>query len=305
LRLIATICTNRPPAAVRPALAAVCEQVSGEPRTEALLVTSGLDPATHAEHERAAAELGGRAVAAPAGISAARNAALDGLAGDDVVAYLDDDAIPDPGWLGALLSAWDDADPAVACIGGAILPRWAAEPPGWVSPRIYGAFSLLDLGRGEVQLDPAAGEDAWGANISFRAGPLREAGGFAAARGAWADVPLFGDESEVQARLANSGHRVLYRGDVRVEHQVGADRLRLRELWRRELYRGVSAGLSGATSPGPAAGRAAKALAGLAVALARRDAALAGERLARLARSTGGAAAPLMRRRLRRRGWPG
>jgi hypothetical protein len=109
----------------------------------------------------------------------------------------------------------------------------------------------------------------------------------------------------VQGRLANSGHRVLYRGDVRVEHQVGADRLRLRELWRRELYRGVSAGLSGATSPGPAAGRAAKALAGLAVALARRDAALAGERFARLARSTGGAAAPLMRRRLRRRGWPG
>jgi hypothetical protein len=305
LRLTATICTNRPPAAVRPSLAALCEQAAADADAEALLVTSGLGPAEQAEHARAAAELGARTVPAPPGISAARNAALEGLADDDVVAYVDDDAVPEPGWLAALASAWRHADPAVACIGGAILPRWTAAPPSWVSLRIYGAFSLLDLGPGSMDLDPSAGEDAWGANISFRVGPLREAGGFSAGRGAWADMPLFGDESEVQERLAAAGRRVLYRGDVRVEHRVGEERLRLRELWRRELYRGVSAGLSGAVSPPAAAGRGAKAAAGLAVALVRGDAPLAGERLARLARSAGGAAAPLMRRRLRRRGWPG
>ena len=305
MRLTATICTNRPPAAVRPSLAALCGQAAGEPDAEVLLITSGLDDEARAEHDSVATELGARTAAAPAGVSAARNAALAGLADDTVIAYIDDDAVPAPDWLPALVAAWEEADPAVACIGGAILPRWETEPPRWVSPRIYGAFSLLDLGSGEAELEPDADEDAWGANISFRVGPLRSAGGFEAGQGAWADVPLFGDESEVQRRLAAAGHRVLYRGDVRVEHSVSEARLRLTELWRRELYRGVSAGLTGAVSPPAAAGRAAKAAAGLAVALARRDRPLAGERLARMARGAGGAVTPLMRRRLRRRGWPG
>jgi ribose 1,5-bisphosphokinase PhnN len=81
--------------------------------------------------------------------------------------------------------------------------------------------------------------------------------------------------------------------------------MRLGELWRRELYRGVSAGIEGDISSISGAGRALKAGAGLLVALSRRDLPLAGERFARLGRNSGAAFAPLLRRRLRRRGWPG
>ena len=107
-------------------------------------------------------------------------------------------------------------------------------------------------------------------------------------------MPLFGDESAVQHRLAERGYRVLYAGDVRVEHVVGAERLRLRELWRRELYRGASAAIDGRVSPVAGTASATKAAAGLAVALVTRRAPLAGERFARLARGSGAAAAPLL-----------
>jgi hypothetical protein len=305
LSLIAAICTNREPAAVRPALAALCQQAAADDEAVALLVTSGLGEDAHRAHAEAAASLGARAVASGPGLSVARNRALAEAGDADLVAFVDDDALPAPDWLGSLSARWRDAGDEVACIGGAITPRFERLPPAWVSERIDTAFSLLDLGPGVVELEPDAGRDAWGANISFRAGPLREVGAFDPSRGPWRGVPLFGDESGVQRRLAERGYRVLYAGDVRVEHSVGADRLRLRELWRRELYRGASAGLEGRVSPAAGAAAAAKAAAGLAVALVTRRAPLAGERFARLARGAGAAAAPLLLRRLRRRGWPG
>jgi GT2 family glycosyltransferase len=305
LSLIAAICTNRTPPAVQPALAAVCEQVAGAGDCSALLVTSGLDESAAALHAESAARLGARAVRAPAGLSLARNRALEEAQDADLIAFVDDDTLPQDGWLEALLERWRRASPEVACIGGAILPRWQRPPPAWVGRGLDEAFSLLDLGPGLVELDPLHGHDAWGANISFRAGRVREVGGFDAGRGAWSGVPLFGDESAVQRRLAERGYRVLYAGDVRVEHLIGAERLRLRQLWRRELYRGASAAIDGRASAWGGAALAAKAAAGMLIAALRGDRTLAAERLARLARSSGAASSPLIRRRLRRRGWPG
>jgi hypothetical protein len=304
LSLIAAICTNRTPEQVQPALAAVCELAAAGDATT-LLVTSGVGEAAHRAHAAAAERLGAEALAAPTGLSAARNRALERAAGAEVIAFIDDDALPDPRWLAALAGRWRDVPADVACIGGAIVPHFEKDPPAWLSERVYPAFSLLDLGEGLVELDPIRGSDAWGANISFRVAPAREAGGFDPARGAWGEVPLFGEESQLQARLAARGYRVLYAGDVRVAHRIGAERMRLRELWRRELYRGASAALAGRVSPSGAAAAALRAAAGAAAALARRDRPLAAERLARSARGAGAAAAPLLRRRLRRRGWPG
>jgi GT2 family glycosyltransferase len=304
LRLLAAICTNRSPVAAGRALAAVARQVAALDGAEAIVVTSGLAPAEHEAHAVAAAEIGAVAVPAPTGLSAARNRALAGAGDEDVIAFLDDDAVPAPDWLERLAARWREAPAEVACIAGAIVPRWESPPPGWVSARIAPAFSLLDLGPGLAELDPLAGSEGWGANISFRAAPLREVGGFDPGLGVWEGFPVFGEESAVQRALVRRGHRLLYAGDVRVEHLIGSDRMRLAALWRREYYRGVTAYLDGATPAGGVA-RAGKALAGLAIALAGFRGPLAAERLLRMARSLGVATAPLARRRLRSRGWQG
>ncbi len=304
-RLLATICTNREPEQVREPLAAAAAQAAALGNAEALLVTSGLDEGPHAGLEVLAARLGARSLRAGPGLSTARNAALADVTDEDVLAFLDDDAIPHTDWLERLAARWAEAPADVACIGGAIEPRWGAEPPEWVSEGIWTSFSLLDRGEGVAELHPSRGEDVWGANVSFRAGPLRRVGGFDVARGPWPGVPLFGDESDAQRRLENAGHRILYAGDVRVEHLIGPERLTLGSLARRERWRGVSAAASGHRSPAGGVPRAFKAAAGLAVAGAARDRPLAGERWARMWRELGIAGMPLARRRLRRRGWPG
>jgi glycosyltransferase involved in cell wall biosynthesis len=273
---------------------------------EVLVVTSGLSAAAHERHETAARVVGARAVAGPAGVSAARNRALEEAEDEDVIAYIDDDVVPFEDWLERLDARWRQAGDDVGCIGGAIEPRWLAPPPAWVSKRIHTAFSLLDLGPGLIELDPAAGQDVWAANISFRAWALGSVGAFDVRTGHRGSVPLFGEESSVQQRMAKRGLRVLYAGEIRVEHLIGPDRLRVSSLWRRQFFRGVNAGVSGAGSPAGGLLRAGKAAAGLAVALASGDRPLAGERTARVAKHLGVATTPLARRWLRRRhGWPG
>ncbi len=304
MKIRATICTTHDPAAVREPLAAVAAQAAAAGgRAEALLVASGI--ADIRGHARLADELSARLVEAGPGLSVARNAALDGAGDDDVVAFIDDDAIPHPDWLERLAAAWDAAGAEVACIGGAIVPRWQRDPPAWVSERVWTSFSLLDRGSETFEVSPRDGEDVWGANVSFRAGSVRSVGGFNPARGPWPGFPLFGDESDVEVRLEEAGMKILYAGGVRVEHLIDPERMTLRSLARRERWRGVSAAVSGRRSAAGGLPKALKAAGGTAVAVARGDRALAGERFARTWREAGVAASPLLVRRLRSKGWPG
>src|SRR3954453_18980788 len=62
------------------------------------------------------------------GLSGARNTGIETATGD-ILVFLDDDAVAEPGWLEALLSRYGDS--RVIGVGGAVLPRWdSGRPPG-------------------------------------------------------------------------------------------------------------------------------------------------------------------------------
>ena len=91
----------------------------------------------------AAAAAGASVVRRPVngGPAAARNTGL-AAAATPLVAFLDSDCVPGPGWLDALLPHF--ADPAV----GAVAPRIVPHEPGrtWLA-RYEGASSTLDMGQ--------------------------------------------------------------------------------------------------------------------------------------------------------------
>src|SRR5207247_11362295 len=62
------------------------------------------------------------------GATRARNAGARAARGD-VLAFIDDDALPADGWLAALLVPF--ANPRVAAAGGRVSLRFAGAPPGW------------------------------------------------------------------------------------------------------------------------------------------------------------------------------
>ena len=157
------------------------------------------------------------AVAEP-NISVARNAAL-ALAGAETVAFIDDDAVPEPGWARALAAAL--ADPRHVAAGGRVRRRggWEAEaPPVAVDP--LGADHPLgrweDVAAGTLPA-PAHGliPKVQGTNCAFRADALRAAGGFDPA------FAYFLDDADICRRLAARGAVVFVPG-AEVQHDRAA-----------------------------------------------------------------------------------
>ncbi len=70
-------------------------------------------------------------VEATPGIAAARQAALDAAADDELVVMLDDDLVPEPGWLAGLLAAWLAHRPAV--VMGFVRYVWPEGTDPWVA----------------------------------------------------------------------------------------------------------------------------------------------------------------------------
>jgi GT2 family glycosyltransferase len=287
------VCTNRDPSAVAESLAALRAQV---PEGSLALVTSGL---TRAQEEAHRAAFPGLVLSEPrAGLSRARNRALGWAAevGAQALAFVDDDAVAEPGWWQALGRRWEEAPPEVACIGGPIRPRFSVPPPDWFSDGIAHTLTLLDRGSRARDLDPEL-EAVYGANISFRVDPLRQIGGFDPALGHAGGRVFFAEEDEAQRALVRLGCRVRYVPDAAVEHVIPAERLTRASFVRRRFAFGAALGARGGRSRPLAARQAlASGLGALAAAASGRQA-LAMERVVRAAENAGVLAAPFVARR--------
>src|SRR3954470_24122884 len=267
------VCTNRSPDA---ALEALRDQVPAE---ELTVVVSGREDPAYLSEPRP-------------GLSHARNRALEWAAGagSDVLAFVDDDAVVDPGWYEALRARWDEAPADVACIGGPIRPGFSVPPPSWFSDGIAHVLTLLDRGPEVRDLDPDV-EAVYGANISFRVEPMRAVGGFDPALGHAGNRVFFGEEDEAQRALVRLGYRVRYVPDAGVTHVIPADRLTRASFLRRRFAFGAALGRRGGRGRALAARQALTRGAGaVAAAVSRRDA-LAMERAVRAAENLGALAA--------------
>jgi glycosyltransferase involved in cell wall biosynthesis len=279
-RIRIAVCTNRSPDAVAESLAAIATNCPDAPRA---LVTSGLGETEIAAHRTAAR--GWEVLSEPrVGLSLARNVALAWVQDEhDVLAFVDDDAIVDPGWGDAMQARWDTAPADVAVIGGPIRPRFDAPPPDWVSDAILPALTLLDRGPEERDLDPEV-EAVYGANISFRAGPLRAIGGFDPELGHSGRRIYFAEENEAQRLLVARGFRVRYVPDAGVLHVIPPERLTRGSFVRRRYAFGKALGARGGRTRGVAARELVRSAAG---ALVARDGRKRMERIVRAAENAG------------------
>ena len=278
------MCTNRAPGAVSEALEAIAADSPDAPRA---LVTSGL-PDRAVEAHRAAAP-GWVVLAEPRpGLSHARNRALAWIEDDEeVLAFVDDDAVVQPGWHAALTRRWDEAPAAVACIGGPIAPRFDVPPPSWLSEQILPALTVLDRGREVRDLDPEREEAVYGANISFRAGPLRRVGGFDPGWGHSGSRVYFGEEDEAQRALRRLGFTTRYVPDAGVLHVIPAERLTRKAFIKRRYAFGKALGARGGRARALAARQVVTATAGTLIAAVERDDAKLMERAVRGAENAG------------------
>ena len=203
--------------------------------TEVLVVVDR-NPDLLAEVRRRWPDIRAVANADHGGIAGARNTALREAVGD-VVAFLDDDAVPAPDWLERLADPYDD--PRVQIVGGWVEPAWDDERPAHLPPELDWVVGCSHRGRPTVRTDV---RNVTGASISLRRALLDQVGGFderVSRRGA---APVGCDDTEFCIRVAQQvpGSRVVSEPGAVVRHRVPAARGTWRYLRSRSLWEGRS-----------------------------------------------------------------
>jgi GT2 family glycosyltransferase len=205
---------------------------------EAVVVDNASTDATPAVAREWATRLGGRlrVVREEAlGLSAARNRAVAEARGE-ILVFLDDDALPEPAWLQALVEVL--SRPGVMAAGGPVEPRFEGELPAWLGERYLPYLTVWDLGSEVVPL--VYNEYPRGANMAFRREVFERLGGFSHHLGRKGTKLLSCEETELCLRIERSGGRILYAPGARVRHKVAAARIDKRWMAARFFSQGRS-----------------------------------------------------------------
>jgi glucosyl-dolichyl phosphate glucuronosyltransferase len=173
------------------------------------------------------------------GLSNARNVAT-AMAKAPLIAFMDDDAVARPGWLAAIVAAYDSFGAHAGVVGGKVNPIWGAPRPGWLHEDLLGLVSVIDRGSNARVL--AKHEWLAGVNISFRVGLLQEAGGFnvGLGRNGTSLALLSNEEVEVVEKIKRWGFVVVYAPEAEVDHIVDGNRLSQAWIRRRVAWQAVS-----------------------------------------------------------------
>jgi GT2 family glycosyltransferase len=245
------VCTRERPDDLRACLAALAH-LPGEGH-EVLVVDN--DPATEVTRGVASEFSGIRYVREPRrGLNVARNRALR-EARNQVVAFTDDDAVTDPGWLPALLTAFDH--PRTLCVTGLTVPLELETR----AQQLHEEHSPFGRGFHRKVFDAArfhpmaSGHAGAGVNMALRREVTSLAGPFDEALDAGTPTRSGGD-NEMFSRILAAGYRIVYEPSAVSRHRHRKTRSELRRAffgygvgvyaaWTRSLVRERETGVLG------------------------------------------------------------
>ncbi len=157
-----------------------------------------------------------------------------------ILAFIDDDVLPTPGWAAAVIECFED--PEIGIATGRILPEFEERPPNWQNNMIlknkFGSWSalwgMLDFGS-EIKIIPA--DFVWGSNFLVRRKLLIDAGGFHPG-GMPEDLFHFTGDGDVSVGRAISdiGFKALYHPKAAVTHFLPKARNSNPEEIRRWIF---------------------------------------------------------------------
>jgi glucosyl-dolichyl phosphate glucuronosyltransferase len=166
------------------------------------------------------------------GVSHGRNAGI-AVAESDLIAFTDDDVLPDLRWVSQIRAVFD-ARPDHGSIGGKVLPLWPSDPPAWLQKHHWSPLALLDYGDA-MTIDSSNRRCLITANMAVRRRVFEEIGYF---------KPLFQktkgstcsiEDREIQERYWKVGGKCWFDPAIVVYADVQPERL-LKNYHRRWHY---------------------------------------------------------------------
>lgn len=150
------------------------------------------------------------------GLSNARNKGVE-LSTGDIIAFIDDDAIAESGWIAQLVESYSDPD--VIGAGGPMKPHWAGEADRWIPEEFYWTMGCSYKSQ---KLSKHFVRSNFGSNMSFRREVFDLAGLFDDNFGLMGDIMRTGEETEFSIRALNSikDSRIVFDPAAVVYHRI-------------------------------------------------------------------------------------
>jgi glucosyl-dolichyl phosphate glucuronosyltransferase len=186
-------------------------------------------------------------VSSGVGLSYARNTGVMQALGN-IVAFIDDDALADPCWLENFLANYQNGE--VMGVGGFISADWENTRSLWLPEEldwIVGcSYKGLPTERTEIR-------NPIGCNMSFRKEVFDQVGYFRTDIGRFGSMLLCNEETEfaIRALRVKPESKIIYEPSSIVYHRVRKDRERLRYVWTRSFYEGISKAIISFKSASP------------------------------------------------------
>ncbi|HET6483082.1 MAG TPA: glycosyltransferase family 2 protein [Actinoplanes sp.] len=146
----------------------------------------------------------------------------------ELIAFLDDDTVADPAWLGNLAAPF--GDPSVVGAGGSIVPSWERDRPSWMPDELLWTVGVSYAG---MPTSVAEIRNVWSASMMVRRSAFLAVGGFRVGFGKLGDRNR-PEDTELCLRIsASTGGHWMYVPDSVIEHDVPLDRSTFRFFLRR------------------------------------------------------------------------
>jgi len=168
------------------------------------------------------------------GLSYSRNIGITHATGD-IIAFIDDDAIPDPEWAETIIHTFNDDD--VGAVTGEVIPLWEHEEMSWFPKELHWMISCSYIMTPDQKEEVERG---FGTNMAFKRDLLDDAGMFDTNLGIKGTNWVGGEDTDMFLSIKEAGKKVIFNPDARVLHKVYAYRIGTKNIMKRAFDGGVS-----------------------------------------------------------------
>jgi glucosyl-dolichyl phosphate glucuronosyltransferase len=173
------------------------------------------------------------------GLSIARNRGIQ-ESKNDIIVFLDDDAIAKPKWLESLQQCFI-AHPEIAAIGGKVTSQYSVPMPDWIRKDLEPYLSGFDKGNQMLKLE--YNEYPRGVNMAFRKTIFEKTAWFNKYFGRKGSSLMSYEEIELCYRIEKLGGKIVYLPTAEVIHLIKMERISKEWFKTRIYWQGRSEGL--------------------------------------------------------------
>lgn len=168
------------------------------------------------------------------GLSHSRNIGIENSK-SDIVAFLDDDAIPEAGWAKAIVDDFDECD--VGSVTGEIIPLWEHQKMSWFPKILYWMISCSYTNTPDCKEETERG---FGTCMAFRKELLTKFGGFDTRLGINRNKWIGGEDTAMFLKIKSAKKRIIFDPNVKIKHKIYLHRINYSNILKRAFNGGMS-----------------------------------------------------------------